>query len=91
VKALPHFEAGLAVWPAEREDAELAALLLEFASAKYHSDDYATDAPPIERGLALAERLRRLRFDRSCAMAQTGSLFPARPTTADTASAVQAG
>ena len=57
LQALPHFEAALRFWPYEREDAELAGLLLDFAGAKFYSVDYLSDVPLAERGLALAERL----------------------------------
>src|SRR5262249_8710483 len=48
VTALPHFKLALRLWPSEREDSELAWLLLDFGAAKYHSADYLTDAPLLE-------------------------------------------
>jgi len=55
--AAPHLEAALALWPADREDAGLARLLLEVARAKTLAGDGSARALA-ERGAALAERLR---------------------------------
>jgi DNA-binding CsgD family transcriptional regulator/tetratricopeptide (TPR) repeat protein len=53
---VPHLDAALQLWPVEREDAELAWLLLDGSQAKHYGGDCAAASPLAERGLALAER-----------------------------------
>ena len=55
--AVPHFDAALRLWPPEREDARLAAVLFDYSTALYEIGDFATDNVITERGLALAEQL----------------------------------
>jgi hypothetical protein len=55
--AAPHLEAALALWPAGREDGDLALLLLQAANARVFSGDVAAAAPLAAGGLDLAERL----------------------------------
>jgi tetratricopeptide (TPR) repeat protein len=54
---VPHFEAALRLWPAERGDAELACLLVDFAAASQFGSDVETAYELAERALPLAERL----------------------------------
>ncbi len=56
VAAAPHLETALALWPAGREDAALARLLLQVARAKTLAGD-GSGRDTAERGAALAERL----------------------------------
>lgn len=55
--AMPHFDASLRLWPRDREDAEFASLLVDFAGARNQTTDSTGAVPLIERGLELAERL----------------------------------
>jgi tetratricopeptide (TPR) repeat protein/DNA-binding CsgD family transcriptional regulator len=57
IAALPHFDAALNLWPSDREDAEFASLLLNFARAKYHSGDRVMEDALIARALSIAERI----------------------------------
>src|SRR4029077_4993587 len=53
--AVPHFDDALRLWPAEREDAELAWLLLDAARASFFNGDSPKASSLAERALALAE------------------------------------
>jgi class 3 adenylate cyclase/tetratricopeptide (TPR) repeat protein len=55
--ALPHLERAMALWPAGKEDARLARLLLETARARSLSGDTAAAELLAEQGSAMAERL----------------------------------
>ncbi len=54
--AVPHFEAALRLWPAEREDAELASLQVDAARASYFSGDFAAARSLAARAVEVAER-----------------------------------
>jgi tetratricopeptide (TPR) repeat protein len=54
--AVPHFQAALRLWPAEREDAELASLLLDATRASVFSGDSAVAGSLAARAQAVAQR-----------------------------------
>jgi tetratricopeptide (TPR) repeat protein len=56
VAAVPHFQAALRLWPAEREDAELASLLLDATRASLFSRDWTAGGLLAGRALELTER-----------------------------------
>jgi hypothetical protein len=58
VSATDHLDAALRLWPAERQDAELASLMLSAARARVYAGEWDTDHRLlVERAVALAGQL----------------------------------